>query len=359
MTTDPVTNTITIDPRPQSMPLPSRMFAEAAESGIVVARQRQANAAALVRICTQLRKDPPHAVLTLGRGSSDNAATFARYLIERHLGLLTSSVAPSVASVYEATPALVGTLLVAISQSGRSPDLLATVGAARNQGARILAMVNDETSPLAHDADALLALGAGPELSVAATKSFIASLVAALDLIAAWSGDTVMARQLDALPDLLDRAWALDWSAAIEPLADVRNLFVIARGHALGIAQEIALKFKETCGLHAEAISAAEVRHGPMTLVGKDFPVLILAQPDETRESVAALAREFAGRGALVLHAGLDIAEGLALPTLAADPLIAPVLQVQSFYRLCEALAWRRGIDPDQPPHLAKVTQTL
>lgn len=338
---------------------PSRMFTEAAESGAVVARQRKANAAVLVRLCAQLRKQPPRAVLTLGRGSSDNAATFARYLIERQLGLLTSSVAPSVASVYEATPALAGTLLIAISQSGRSPDLLATVDAARGQGARIVAMVNDETSPLAHEADALLALSAGQERSVAATKSFIASLVAGLDLIAAWSGDAEMARQLDALPDLLDRAWALDWSAAIEPLAGARNLFVIARGHALGVAQEIALKFKETCGLHAEAISAAEVRHGPMTLIGEGFPVLILGQPDETHEGVAALAREFAGRGALVLHAGLDIAEGVSLPTLPTDPLIAPVLQVQSFYRFCEALARCRGIDPDQPPHLAKVTETL
>ncbi|MEV5034427.1 SIS domain-containing protein [Sphingobium sp. LMC3-1-1.1] len=338
---------------------PSRMFVEAAESGAVAARQRKANAAALVRLCAQLRKQPPRAVLTLGRGSSDNAATFGRYLVERQLGVLTSSVAPSVASVYEATPTLADTLLIAISQSGRSPDLLATVDAARAQGARIVAMVNDETSPLAHEADALLALSAGPERSVAATKSFIASLVAALDLIAAWTSDAEMARQLDALPDLLDRAWALDWSAAIEPLADARNLFVIARGHALGVAQEIALKFKETCGLHAEAISAAEVRHGPMTLVGEGFPVLILGQPDETRESVAALAREFAGRGAMVFHAGLDIAEGVSLPVLPADPLIAPVLQVQSFYRFCEALARCRGIDPDQPPHLDKVTETL
>lgn len=338
---------------------PSRMFTEAAESGAAVARQRKANAATLVRLCAQLRKQPPRAVLTLGRGSSDNAATFARYLIERHLGLLTSSVAPSVASVYEATPAVADTLLIAISQSGRSPDLLAAANAARAQGARIVAMVNDEASPLAHQADAVLALGAGPERSVAATKSFIASLSAALDLIAAWSGDVAMARQLDALPELLDRAWALDWSPAIEPLAEARNLFVIGRGHALGVAQEIALKFKETCGLHAEAISAAEVRHGPMTLVGKDFPVLILGQQDETYDSVSALAAEFEARGALVLHTGLGIAGGLPLPAIPADPLIAPILQVLSFYRLCEALARRRGINPDQPPHLAKVTETL
>jgi len=146
---------------------------------------------------------------------------------------------------------------------------------------------------------------------------------------------------------------------ALEPLTQANGLFVIARGHALGGAQEIALKFKETCALHAEAISAAEVRHGPMTLVGKDFPVLILGQNDETRDSVVELANEFAGRGAMVMHAGIDVAGGLALPTLSAGPIVAPVLQVLSFYRMCEALARRRGFDPDRPPHLAKVTETL
>ena len=164
---------------------------------------------------------------------------------------------------------------------------------------------------------------------------------------------------LDGLPALLDRAWALDWSPALEPLRHATNLYVVARGPAFGIAQEMALKIKETCGFHAEAFSAAEVRHGPMAIVEKGFPVLLLGQDDESRDSVADLAPDFAERGALVLSAGLGDVPGIRLPALDAHPALQPLLLVQSFYRLANALAVARGRDPDHPPHLAKVTETV
>jgi glucosamine--fructose-6-phosphate aminotransferase (isomerizing) len=158
---------------------------------------------------------------------------------------------------------------------------------------------------------------------------------------------------------LLEQGWALDWSPALEPLRNATNLYVVARGPAFGIAQEMALKIKETCGFHAEAFSAAEVRHGPMAIVEKGFPVLLLGQDDESRDSVADLAPEFAERGALVLSSGLKDAPGLRLPSLDAHPVLQPLLLVQSFYRLANALAVARGRDPDRPPHLAKVTETV
>jgi glucosamine--fructose-6-phosphate aminotransferase (isomerizing) len=263
-----------------------------------------------------------------------------------------------VTSVYDAAPALAGTLLLAISQSGRSPDLLASAEAAKAGGARLVALVNDEASPLAAAADTVLPLCAGAELSVAATKSFIASVAAMLHLIADWSEDAELAAALDTLPDLLDQAWALDWSPALPALEKATNLYIVGRGHALGAAQEMALKIKETCGFHAEAFSAAEVRHGPMALVGQGFPVLLLGQDDESLPSVTALAAEFAGRGATLMSAGVD-APGIRLPVLAAHPALQPLLQVQSFYRLANALAVARGRDPDRPPHLAKVTETV
>ena len=169
-----------------------------------------------------------------------------------------------------------------------------------------------------------------------------------------------IAAALVALPDLLDRAWALDWSAALPLLIDQSSLYIVGRGHGYGIAQEAALKIKETSGFHAEAFSAAEVRHGPMALVEGGFPVLLLGQADEALDSVAELAAEFAGRGAALITAGLpDGAPGLALPALDADPLIQPILLAESFYRLANLLAVARGRDPDSPPHLAKVTETL
>jgi glucosamine--fructose-6-phosphate aminotransferase (isomerizing) len=297
--------------------------------------------------------------VTLARGSSDHAATFARYLIETRAGVLTSSASPSVGSIYDAMPDLAGTVVLAISQSGRSPDLLATAKQAAAQGALLVAMVNDEDSPLAAMADVVIPLSAGPERSVAATKSFIASLAATVQLIAAWTEDPEIDLALAALPDKLSGAWNLDWSAALPELSAATSMFIVGRGHALGVVQEAALKLKETCGIQAEGFSAAEVRHGPMTVVREGFPVLLFGQADESLDSVAALAIEFASRGARVISAGVPRAPGTMLPTIPADPLITPILQIASFYRLANALAVSRGLDPDRPLHLSKVTETL
>lgn len=335
------------------------MFAEAAEAGAVVARQAAVQADARAALVAALRQDSPRVVVTLARGSSDNAATVARYLIETHLQLLTSSAAPSVASVYDAAPDYDDVLMLAISQSGRSPDLIAAAEAAKARGARLVSLVNDDAAPLATMADTYLPLAAGPERSVAATKSFVASVAVLLHLIADWSADEVLIAALADLPAHLDQAWALDWSAALDALRDATNLYVIARGPAFGIAQEMALKIKETCGFHAEAFSAAEVRHGPMAIVTHGFHVLLLGQDDESNHSVADLAPEFAARGAVVLHAGIGDVSGLRLPSLDAHPAIQPLLLVQSFYRLANALAVARGRDPDRPPFLAKVTETV
>ncbi|HYB65160.1 MAG TPA: SIS domain-containing protein, partial [Steroidobacteraceae bacterium] len=291
--------------------------------------------------------------------SSDHAATFARYLIETRLGLLTASAAPSVSSVYEVAPDLVGAVMIAISQSGASPDLLATVSRARTNGARIVAMVNAESSPLAQLADDLIPLGAGAELSIAATKSYIASLAAVVQLVASWARDAGLAAALENAPPLLERAFGLDWSAAVSQLAGANNLYVIGRGPGLGIAQEAALKFKETCGLHAEALSAAELRHGPMALVRAHFPLLIFTQDDESRAGVVQLAGELARSGAAVLVAGAEVAQATVLPTERAHPVIEPLLYAQSFYRMANALSLARGLDPDRPPNLSKVTETL
>jgi glucosamine--fructose-6-phosphate aminotransferase (isomerizing) len=335
------------------------MFREAAQAAEVVREQQHANAARVARLGARLRTTPPRAVVTCARGSSDHAATFARYLIETRLRVLTSSAAPSVSSVYEAATDLAGTIVLAISQSGASPDLLATVASARAAGARIVALVNAESSPLAQLADDLVPLHAGPERSIAATKSYIASLAAVVQLVASEAEDAGLAAALREAPALLERAWQLDWSAAVTRLTSANNLYVIGRGTGLAVAQEAALKFKETCGLHAEAVSAAELRHGPMALVRGGFPLLVFAQDDETRPGVLELAAELAARRADVLIAGAPVAQATVLPSERAHPVIEPLLFAQSFYRMANALSLARGHDPDRPPHLAKVTATL
>lgn len=334
------------------------MFREAAQAADVVEAQFAANRDLLGALAADLRRRPPAFVATCARGSSDHAATYAKALIETTLGLVTASVSPSVGSVYGVRQRLGDALFVAISQSGRSPDLLRNAEAAREAGARVVALVNVADSPLAALADVVVPLHAGPEHSVAATKSYLASLSALLQLVALWRGDDALASSLEALPASMRQAWNCDWSPVGEGLADARNLFVLGRGLGLGAAQEVALKFKETCGLHAEAYSSAEVRHGPMALVGAGFPVLMLVQPDGTGPGACALAGELRARGASVWLA--DAVEGADLPVpVAPHPACAPLLQVQAFYRMANALSLARGFDPDVPPHLNKVTETV
>src|SRR5215472_9535959 len=209
------------------MPETTRMFHEAAQAPAVVRAQLTANAARVAQLAERLRHSPPRAVVTCARGSSDHAATFARYLIETRLGVLTSSAAPSVSSVYDAAPDLAGTVMLAISQSGASPDLLAVVTRARAAGARIVALVNAPASPLAQLAHDLIPLHAAPERSVAATKSFIASLSAIVHLVASWSVDAALEAALMQSPQLLRRAWELDWSGALPQLLAANNLYVV------------------------------------------------------------------------------------------------------------------------------------
>ena len=337
----------------------SALYREAESAGEVVARQLAANASGAAALGSALRARPPRAVITCARGSSDHAATFAKYVIETHTGVPTVSAAPSISSVYRAEQQLAGCLYLAISQSGRSPDLLAAAESAARAGATVVALCNDPEAPLNALAHHALPLGAGPERSVAATKSYIASLAALLQMTASWTEDAALATALASLPERLGAAWHCNWDAALAPLTAARHLYVIGRGPGLGIAQEAALKCKETCALHAEAFSAAEVRHGPQALLGPEFPALLLAQDDPTRSGLEALAQELAGRGVPVLLAGGRAIGAIELPVPAADATVEPILRIASVYRLLARLAVRRGLDPDQPPHLRKITETV
>jgi glucosamine--fructose-6-phosphate aminotransferase (isomerizing) len=335
------------------------MFEEAADASNAVRAQLQQDVAGIAAVGAALRKLQPRAVITCARGSSDHAATYAKYLIETHARVLTASAAPSVSSVYGISQDVRGCLFIAISQSGRSPDLLAAVAAAKSSGATVLALCNSADSPLNAAADLIVELRAGPETSIAATKSYLASLSAIARVVASWTQDSALEAALQQLPRLMDSSWALDWSAALPELESAVNLYVVGRGLGLAAAQEIALKFKETCGMHAEAFSSAELRHGPYTLLGKGFPALLFAQRDATLAGLETLAGELGRRGVPVLFAGGNAPGATLLPTMDAAAEIAPILLVQSAYRMIASLAVRRGLDPDHPPHLRKITETV
>ena len=337
----------------------TRFYAEGSEAAAAVGRQLAANAPAMRRIAATLRRLDPPLIVTCARGSSDHAATYAKYLFESRTGLFTASAAPSINSVYGKHMRFSRALCLFISQSGASPDLLAVARAAKRGGACVVALVNVADSPLTEIADEVIEMHAGTESSVAATKSFIASLSAVAQLTAFWQEDGELHAALDDVPELLHQAWRCDWSAALDPLADAPSLYVLGRGIGLGVAQEAALKLKEICGLHAEAFSAAEVRHGPIAIAGKRFPVLVLAQNDQTRQGIEQLAGELSARGITVVAAGLENADVVTLPVVSGQPAVEPMLRIQSFYRLAVDLSLRLRLDPDSPPYLSKVTSTV
>jgi glutamine---fructose-6-phosphate transaminase (isomerizing) len=338
------------------------MAAEIAETGVVVRRQLAANAALTAQATANLRALTPAFVVTVARGSSDHAALYLKHLVELKVGLACASLGPSIASLYRAPLKLKGAVAISISQSGRSPDILAMQRMAREQGALSLAFVNDEASPLAREANAVLPLCAGLERSVAATKSMIAALVAGASLTAHWSGDEGLLAALQNLPSVLDSSSAAPLAVeAVATLAHASSLFVVGRGATHAIAAEAALKLKETSAIHAEAFSSAEVLHGPAGIIGPGFPVLAFAPADAARPGFFDALDRLAAFGAAPLV--VDVEQHRRWPTLVAPdgghPLLTPIAALHAFYRVAEATARRRGRDPDQPPHLKKVTETL
>jgi glucosamine--fructose-6-phosphate aminotransferase (isomerizing) len=339
----------------------THMFEEIGEAGDAVARQLGHNAERLAELGSRLRALGPPLVATIARGSSDCCALYLKYLVEIVVGAPCASIGPSIATLYRAPIRLNGAVSIAISQSGRSPDIVEMQRAARRGGALAVALVNDAASPLADEADALLPLRAGPERSVAATKSMIAGLVAGASLVAAWHDDWLLAGAIAGLPDILRGQTAPPPAAMLECLANAHSAFVLGRGATLAIAAEAALKLKETCAIHAEAYSAAEVLHGPAELVDSGFPVIAFVPSDAARESMLATLARLADAGATVIAieaGGTDDAHRLAVAKGDAT-LLEPVVMIHRFYRLAEALALRLGRDPDRPRNLRKVTETV
>jgi glutamine---fructose-6-phosphate transaminase (isomerizing) len=337
----------------------TRMLAEALQAPDTVAQLLASDTERYAALAADLRQFEPHALLTVARGSSDHAAHYMAYLVMARLGRLVASLPMSLVTLYSSTLRCKGLVSLAFSQSGQSPDLIAPTRYFAAGGARTVALVNDASSPLALASQWVLPLHAGAETSVAATKSFIAQLVAGARLVAQWEGNTALTIALAHLPQALQAATQCDWQAALPVLASADRCFVISRGTGLAVAMEAALKLKETCGIQAEAYSGAEVKHGPMALVEAGYPLLILAPRGPAFAGLIALAEDMRQRGARVLLAAPVGTPGAELPLApSAHEDLDPISVVQSFYPLVEALARARGLDPDTPRHLSKVTRT-
>ena len=339
------------------------MLNEAQEAPAVIAEQLKQDVDAYEKFGALLRSQTAsgaaQSILTVARGSSDHAAHFMAYLIMARMGRLVTSLPMSLVTLYQSKIQCQGLVSMAFSQSGQSPDLIAPMRYFTEGGATTAAFVNDPSSPLARASQWVFPLHAGAEKSVAATKSFIAQLVAGARVVAAWQDDAMLHHALTNLSGALTRASFADWSVGVEILKDCDRLIVIGRGTGLAIAMEAALKFKETCSIQAEAFSGAEVKHGPMALIGAGYPLLIFAPRGPAQAGLLALATEMRNRGAKVLlaaPAGTPEANLPIIETASVD--LDPISAIQSFYPMVEALSRARGFDPDRPRFLAKVTKT-
>jgi glutamine---fructose-6-phosphate transaminase (isomerizing) len=350
---------------------PSRLFIEAKEAAQRVIPALTAQKAVLSAIKSEYLVRSIPAIYTIARGSSDHAASFFAYLMMSLTGRPVTTLPMSLITVENASILAKDCLAFAFSQSGKSPDIVQTLQYFSDRQALTVSCVNQLQSPLSDASRFCLQLDAGQELSVAASKSFIAQLVTSAHIVSTLADDLALLSALNALPTELDRAFELSWAALNEAMQTAKQHFVLSRGLGMSIAQEAALKLKETCGIHAEAFSIAEFKHGPMALANSTTLLLVFAPRGPAQAGIVEAAFELAQRGAkvwiVVANKGSHDQQNLTLgspvhqlPCIPAQHLaLDSVLMIQSFYRFVEQLAWLRGRDPDQPKNLSKVTQTL
>ena len=343
--------------REMSQPRQTLMEAEARETPAVAARLVAQQSERLKELGANLRALRPRYALAAGRGSSDAAALLAKYLFEMRLGLPTVSVAPSIHSIYGAQLSLEKALLLAISQSGRSPDLVDFCRSAKGPDVLRVGLINEHGSPLANAVDFSIPLEAGPEKSVAATKSCIAAMVLVLGLVAHWRQDRDLIAAFTRSPDVLADALTRDWSAVTAFLDSDGPVYVVGRGPGLAIAADVALKLKETNGLHAEAVSAAEIRHGPLALAGPELRVIVFAQRDAALDGLLQTAADLKQKGCRVMLVS-PAGSSVTASTPDAEPILELLAMLLRFYIFANDAAIRRGRSPDHPPLLTKVTET-
>ncbi len=316
--------------------------------------------APVIAAAAQLRRAQPRFMVTTARGSSDHAATYLKYAFELSMGLPVASVGPSVASIFAAPLKLDGAAFLGISQSGQSPDIVSMAKSARDHGAVCVAITNDVSAPLAQQCQHSIDICAGAEISVAATKTFVCSVVSGLALLAHWQEDTVLLEALNRLPAQMEKAAQIHWPQLLESMRKRQSLLVLGRGPGLAIANEAALKFKETCQIHAESYSSAEVLHGPVAVLSEGDVVLALSARDAAQGAINAVAEQLSVRGASVFVTSDVVRRPEQLGFVSTGhALTDPLLLIVSFYAFIERLALARGLNPDEPRNLKKVTETV
>ena len=331
----------------------------------VLARLLDQQAGAAAQIAAAIRARDVHYAVFAARGTSDNAARYAQYLFGALNRLPVALATPSLFSLYRTPPRLRDALVLGISQSGQSPDIVAVVEEGKRQGALTVAVTNAPGSPLAQAADYLLLLGAGEERAVAATKTYTAQLAALALLAVQLSGDGERLAQMRTVPQAVESTLALEEliDVAAQRYAYATECVVLGRGYNYATAFEVALKLKELTYVVAEPYSSADFRHGPVAIVERGFPAIVVAPQGVVYPDMLALARELAARKAeLIVISGQDEPLGLARTPLrlpvALPEWLSPLTCVVPGQLLALHVTLAKGYDPDHPRGLKKVTET-
>lgn len=336
------------------------MFSEIREIPTAIKRLIEHSEDCIIAIANEIKEFNPALFTTVARGSSDHACTYLKYAIELSASIPVASVGPSISSIYNVKLKLDKAVNISISQSGKSPDIVHLTKTARESKALTIAITNDDQSPLAQVSAHTLNIQAGVERSVPATKTFVTSIVAGLLLIAHWQKDQELLTAIKNLPAQVEDAVNCDWTSLCDHMKNKEDIFILGRGPAMAIANEAALKFKEICPIHAQAFSSAELMHGPKSIVNEGFTVLALASRDASENSLIEVANSLVGQNANIFITTDKPANGQKLPFVASGhPLTDPLLLIICYYQFIEKLARARGLNPDMPPHLKKITETV
>ncbi|MER2491568.1 glucosamine-6-phosphate deaminase NagB-II [Catenovulum sediminis] len=324
---------------------------EAKEAPARIAEQLEENEHTIEKLGSHLKIMQPRFIYMVGRGSSDHASGYAKYLFETETGVPVVGAAPSVTSIYGQKLNLEKSLVLVVSQSGRSPDVLQQAKMARDAGAFVVAIVNDENSPLAEMIDVVLPLKAGEQNAVGATKTFLTTLSALLQLAATWSHNKALKKQIMQLPEYLQQAIDAPPLLLPEDFKDTQNCAILGRGFGFSVAKEIAMKLKGLCGIHAEPFSTAEFLHGAVGLVEHKIKIFNTIVHDESYASHMEQIAHFEKNNIAVRHIQQKLKD--------IPPRLQPLALMQRFYLDLTPLAESRGIDINNPPGLQKITQTV
>lgn len=326
------------------------MAKEARQTPELMAQQLVNNQTKCEDIVNAIQAFQPEYVFIIGRGSSDHAGVFAKYLIEVELGIPVCSSAPSVFSVFDRTLNLSKALVLVISQSGGSPDIIAQTKAARQSGAMTVGLINVPNSRLSKELDAELSIGAGEENAVAATKSYLLTLSALAHLVACWNRDDTLLTNLKTLPDIMPQVFSLPSTIHPAHMATIKHCVILGRGFGYAVSREMALKMKEVLSVHAEAFSSAEFLHGPVTLTNSQLQTFSINVADESEVLHQEIIKDVTGRGSVPID--------LTTVLPGVHKRLSVLVSMLKFYIDLEAAARTLNKDPDNPPGLNKVTKT-